>query len=160
MQQFKTRLRLLAEKLGGTISYGYDGSLGIVLPSGRVNFMPSTRSNMHCEVIYQGEHSSFAAPKTHCFDIIYRIASPHLASKLMQYTPNPLVELEEYIDEERAGKWIEELKDSIANDPSIETKKLGGNHFEAEYYHGYLILTDDLCYGATNMVRLYPEDAE
>lgn len=154
MQRFKTRLRLLTEKLGGTITYEHNGSLVVTLELGNVRFLPLARDVMQCDVSLNGESFSFSAPKTHCFDIADRLAAPHLAPTLTEYSPNLLIELCEYIKDEQADGRIADLKRAIESDPSVVYAELGGNRWVAEYYHGYLILTDDLCYGATNIVEL------
>ncbi|WDQ16155.1 hypothetical protein [Rhodopirellula sp. P2] len=154
MQRFKTRLRLLAEKLGGSLTFGHDGSLIVMLSTGRVHFQPLSRDEMRCDVTLDGDEFSLTARKTHCFDIVDRLSAPHLAPKLKRYAPNLLIELSEYIRDEQAGDRIADLKRKVIADPTIVFAELGGNRWIAEYYHGYLILSDDLCYGATNMVEL------
>ena len=154
MQRFKTRLRLFTEKHGGSLTYENDGSLVVTLAAGRVHFQPLSRNEMQCDISLDGDGFSISAPKTHCFDIVDRLAVPHLAAKLKQYAPELLIELSEYINDEQAGERIAELKRKIASDPSVVFAELGGNRWVAEYYHGYLILTDDLCYDATNIVEL------
>ena len=154
MQRFKTRLRLLTEKLGGSLTYENDGSLVVTLSTGRVHFQPLSRDETRCDISLDGDQFTISAPKTHCFDIVDRMAAPHLAPTLKQYTPNLVIELSEYIRDEQADDRIANLKRNVASDPTLVFAELGGNRWVAEYYHGYLILTDDLCYGATNMVKL------
>ena len=109
---------------------------------------------MQCDISLDGDGFSISAPKTHCFDIVDRLAAPHLEPKLKQYAPDILIELSEYVRDEQAGDRIDDLKRKVASDPSVVFAELGGNRWLAEYYHGHLILTDDLCYGATNIVEL------
>ena len=154
MQRFKTRLRLLTQKLGRSLTYEHDGSLVASLSANRVHFQPLSRDEMRCDISLDGDGFTISAPKTHCFDIVGRMAAPHLAPRLKQYTPNLVIELSEYINDEQAGDRIADLKRKVAADPTIVFAELGGNRWIAEYYHGYLILMDDLCYGATNMVEL------
>lgn len=154
MQRFKTRLRLLTEKLGGALAYEHDGSVVVTLTAHRVHFQSLSRDEMQCHIALDGDDFSISAPKTHCFDIVDRLATPHLAPKLKQYAPNLLIELSEYVRDEHAGDKIADLKRKVLSDPTIVFAELGGNRWVAEYYHGYLILTDDLCYGATNIVEL------
>ena len=154
MKRFKTRLRLLSEKHSGSLTYEQDGSLVVSLSASRIHFEPLSRDDMRCDIFFDGEEFAISAPQTHCFDIVWRVATPHLAPKLKQYTPNLLIELSEYINAERAADQIADLKRKVAADPTIVCFKLGGNRWIAEYYHGYLILMDDLCVGATNMVKL------
>ncbi len=154
MQRFKTRLRLLTEKLGGTLIYEDDGSLVATLTTGGVRFQSLSRDEMHCDISLDGDDFSISAPKTHCFDILDRLTTPHLASKLKQYVPELLIELSEYVLNEQAGDRIADLKRKVTSDQTLVYAELGGNRWVAEYYHGYLILTDDLCCDATNMVEL------
>ena len=154
MQRFKIRLRLLTEKLGGSLTYERDGSLVVAFATGRVHFQPVSRDEMQCDISFDGDTFTISAPKTHCFDIVSRLAATHLAPNLKQYAPNLLIELAEYIRDEQAGDQIAELRSKVSADPTIVFALLGGNRWVAEYYHGYLILTDDLCRGATNVVKL------
>ena len=66
-----------------------------------------------------------------------------------------LLTIEEWIKEEGdfAKDQIEGLKIDLENE-QIEFRKLGGNRFEAEYFKGILILTDDLCWGKSNVISI------
>ena len=154
MQRYKTRLRLLTEKHGGSLSYEHDSSLVVTLSAGRVHFQPLSRDETRCHISLDSDEFTISVPKTHCFDIVDRMAAPHLAPKLKEYAPNLLIELSEYIRDEQTDDQIADLKRKVASDPTIVFAELGGNRWVAEYYHGYVILTDDLCYGATNVVKL------
>ena len=66
-----------------------------------------------------------------------------------------LLTFEVWIKEEGdfAKDQIEGLKIDLENE-QIEFRKLGGNRFEAEYFKGILILTDDLCWGKSNVISI------
>ena len=50
MQLYKKRARILAEKLGGELSYGHTGSLAIRLGKKTATFDPVSVSEMDCMV--------------------------------------------------------------------------------------------------------------
>lgn len=158
MQRFKKRLRLLVERLGGTLEYGNDGSLRVRLDTGSAHFSSRSYDAMHCEIDLGDKEFPIRAPKAFVFDIVSRLATPHLAPSLRKYARGSLLTLQDYIDDEHGAPWIESLRERISKDPSIVRANLGGNRILAEYYHGVLILYDDLCDNATNVIELWPHD--
>ncbi|MEM8735495.1 MAG: hypothetical protein AAGG44_14775 [Planctomycetota bacterium] len=80
----------------------------------------------------------------------------HLASALKEYSSNRPIELSEFILDEQAAKDFANLKQQIHDDPTIVSADLGGNRWRAEYYHGHIVLTDDLGRAATNVVEIDP----
>lgn len=97
---------------------------------------------------------SFVLSKTFIFDIVHRLASPHLASTLRDYPQPPILQLSEYVDEENGAKELDELREQISADPSLESAELGGNRILVEYYKGVLIICDDLVTSGTNVVEM------
>jgi hypothetical protein len=156
MQRFKKRLRLLAEKLGGTLAYDQDGSLRLRFNTGSARFSSLSYDAMHCEIELGDAAFPIRAPKEFVFDIADRLAAPHLAPKLRSYTRGSLLTLQDYIDDEHGGPCIESLRKRLVDDPSLVQANLGGNRIFAEYYRGVLILCDDLCRDATNVVDFSP----
>ena len=154
MQRFKKRLRLLTERHGGTISYGDEDSITVAFNTCTVRFSALDYDSMHCELSVGDNVFPIRAPKSYCFDIASRLAVPHLAKTLHQYQRGPLLELSDYIRDEHGGTAIEEFKRRLAADPTISAADFGGNRILAEYFNGVLILYDDLCTDATNVVEL------
>ena len=158
MQRFKKRLRLLVEKLGGTLEYGNDESIRLQLNTGSACLLSLSYDAMHCDINLGDTVFPIRAPKAFVFDIVSRLATPHLAPLLRKYNRGSLLTLQDYIDNEHGGPCIESLCERIADDPSIVRTDLGGNRILAEYYHGVLILCDDLCEDATNVIEICPQD--
>ena len=156
MQRFKKRLRLLAEKLSGTLEYGDDASLRVRFGTGSAHFSSLSYDAMHCEIDLGETAFAIRAPKAFVFDIVSRLATPHLAPLLRKYSRGSLLTLKNYIDNEHGGPCIESLRERIVDDPSIVRADLGGNRILAEYYHGVLILCDDLSGDATNVIEISP----
>ena len=154
MQRFKKRLRLLTEKHGGTIAYGDDDSLTVTFNTGTARFSSLGYDSMHCELTVGVASFPIRAPKTYCFDITARLASAHLSETLRDYQRGQLLELSDYIRDEHGGPIIDQFKQRLASDPSIAYAEFGGNRILAEYFHGVVILYDDLCLDATNVVEL------
>lgn len=59
--------------------------------------------------------------------------------------------LQEYIDEEHAGERISELMRRVSAG-TAKNEEIGGNHYNAEYYNGILILTDIFTRAQENVV--------
>lgn len=151
MRRFKKRLRLLTEKHGGTISCGHDESLIVAFSSGRAHFSSLDYHDMHCDVTVGETSFPIRVPKSFCFDITFRLASTHLCKKLHKYQRGTLLELSDYFRGEQGDFDIEQFKLRLASDPTIASADFGGDRILAEFYHGVLVLYDDLCMDATNV---------
>ena len=156
MQRFKRHARLLAEQMGGAISYGHDESFKVDFTSHAIHFEPSTDDRMmtcHCE-LQNGSTFVFSASQNCIFDIIDRFARDHLRESLRDYDPPDLLELSDYINEEDAELEIQQLRDRIAAEPELHYAELGGNCIFVEYVGGALIIRDELLRWATNVVEI------
>ena len=154
MHRFKKRLRLLVEKLGGVLEYRDDDSIDVRFNTGSIRISSLSYDTMQCDLKVGDAAFPVRAPKVFVFDIVSRLAAPHLAPLLRNYTHGSLLTLQDYIDNEQGGSCMETLHTRIVDDPSITHSNLGGNRILAEYYHGVLILCDDLCDDATNVIEL------
>ncbi len=154
MHRFKKRLRLLVEKLGGVLEYRDDDSIDVRFNTGSIRVSSLSYDTMQCDLKVDDAAFLVRAPKVFVFDIVSRLAAPHLAPLLRNYTHGSLLTLQDYIDNEQGGSCIETLHTHIVDDPSITHSDLGGNRILVEYYHGMLILCDDLCDDATNVIEL------
>lgn len=152
MQRFKKHLRLLVESFGGEIGYGHDDSLRVKFPAGQATFSPLSYDAMHCEIDAGDGVFPVRASKIYVFDIVDRLASPYFAPRLRQYQPGELITLEHYIEEEMGEIGLADLRDRLAVDPSLTQASIDGNRILVAYYRGVLILRDDLCLSATNVV--------
>ena len=154
MQRFKKHARLLTEQLGGSIEYGHDGSLTVRIKSRSASFTPTSVADMTCVCSWDDESFTFTTRKHYIFDIIDRLATDHLFTTLRGYGSPVLLELSDYITEERGEPFLQSLRDQIAADPTLQYAELGGNCILVEYVRGALIIRDDLCRAATNVVDL------
>ncbi|TWT64047.1 hypothetical protein [Rubinisphaera italica] len=108
MQNFKKRARLFAEKLGGEISFGHDGSLTFAIDDKSATFDPVSKEDMNCSVKVGGDSTRYQIPKSYIFDIIDKLGTRHLASSLLKYELKPILQLNDYIvDEKVSGFWID-----------------------------------------------------
>jgi hypothetical protein len=107
---------------------------------------------MDCSIDLGEGSQRFSLAKSYVFDIVDRLASPHLASSLHNYTKPQILELDDYIHGDRGAPILQSLRDRIAANPSLVHADLGGDCVLVEYYHGVLILRDDLMTLGTTVV--------
>jgi hypothetical protein len=150
MQEYKKRIRLLAERFGGSIDYAHDGGLAVSTSEGCIRFRPISKSDMNCVLMTSEGEIAFAYAKRYVFDIILRFV---WCSPLEGYKPigMPLT-LQDFIDGERAGERISELMRHVSGG-TAKNERLGGNYYNAEYYNGILILFDILLVSPANVVE-------
>lgn len=151
MQEYKKRLRLLAERYGATIDYANDDALTLIASNGSICFTQASQTEMNCKITSPKMAVEFTCPKVFVFDIVDRFAK---GKPLDDYKPkgSPLT-LQEYIDEEHAGERVSQLKIRIASG-TASNGELGGNHYNAEYFNGILVLFDIFTGAPTNVVEL------
>ncbi|QDU97992.1 hypothetical protein [Lignipirellula cremea] len=151
MQEYKKRVRLLAERYGASIDYANDDGLTLTTLVGSICFTPTSKSDMNCKITRQKTNVAFTCPKAFVFDIVDRFAT---GKPLDGYKPkgNPLT-LQEYIDEEHATERVSQLKNRIVAG-TANNGELGGNHYNAEYFNGILVLFDIFTGAPTNVVEL------
>jgi hypothetical protein len=111
MQEYKKRVRLLAERYGATIDYANDDWLTLIASDGSICFTPTSKNDMNCKITSPKINVAFACPKVFVFDIVDRFAK---GKPLDGYKPtgNPLA-LQEYIDEEHAAERVSQLRKQI-----------------------------------------------
>jgi hypothetical protein len=154
MQQFKKRIRLLTESLGGKISYGHDQSLGVSFGVNSARMTPTSSDEMDCSIDLGRGEFTISLPKSFAFDVVDRLSTRHLAESLIGYPKPPILQLADYISEEHGQPMLRTLRGEIEATPSLLHKCLGGNRILAEYYQNVLILRDDLAMAATNVLEI------
>ncbi len=151
MLEYKKRVRLLAERFGASIDYAHDDGLTLTTTVGSIRFTPSSKNDMTCKVTTSKSEIAFACAKAYVFDIIHRFARGRL---LDGYKPKgPPLTLQEYIDEEHAIERISKLKNRILAGIA-SNQELGGNHYNAEYFNGILLLSDVFTGAPANVVEI------
>ncbi|MEL7500821.1 MAG: hypothetical protein AAFN77_24730 [Planctomycetota bacterium] len=56
------------------------------------------------------------------------------------------------MNDENGQLLLDELRQQIADNPSLANVDLGGNRILVEYYRGTLVISDDIRWRATNVV--------
>ncbi len=154
MQRFKKPIRLLTEKNGGVLDYGADDSLTVTFESRTVRCTSVAYNSMDCSIDLGDGPRTVRIDKSYVFDIIDRLSSPHLSATLRDYPRPPILQLADYISEEHGGPAIQKLRERVVAEPSLLYCELGGNRLLVEFYHGVLIISDDLAMDGTNVVDL------
>ena len=151
MNTYKKRLRLFAERHGAKISYLHDGGLTFHTEKGTIDFEPNSNEEMTCTVITSSGETSFTSRK----ELIFAIADMFVSKgklDVLSPTGTPLT-LNDYIVEERQEQAVEKLRKKIG-DGNAENGMLGGNHYNAEYFNGILILFDIFSGAPTNVIEI------
>lgn len=156
MQRFKKRIRILAEECNSDIEYGHDDSIHVRFDSGSATFTPMSFETMACCIDLGDGPRTFTLPKTYVFDVVDRLASSHLASTLRDYPKSPILQLDDYINDERGLPFLLSLQQELSDNPSLVRKELGGNRILAKYFRGVMILRDDLIMAGTNVIEFGP----
>lgn len=151
MLEYKKRVGLLAQRYGASIDYTNDGGLTLTTTAGRIGFTPTSKNDMTCKATSAKANVAFACPREYVFDIVYRFAKDR---PLNGYKPkgSPLT-LQEYIDEEHASERVSQLKSRVVAG-TASNGELGGNHYNADYFNGMLILFDLFTGAPANVVEL------
>ncbi len=152
MLKFKKRARIFSEKLGGVIDYGKNDSLNFQIGDNSVVFTPVSKNEMNCTINLNNGSTSYQISKDYIFDIIEKLCLPHLSETLLKYKNKTILQLSDYINEENGQKLLDELRQRIVDNPSLETADLGGNRIIVEYYRGILVISDDILWCATNVI--------
>jgi len=152
MLRFKKRIRLLAEECNSTVEYGHDDSIRVRCDSGTATFTSTSFETMSCCIDLSDGPRMFPLPKTYVFDAVDRLAFSHLASTLRDYPKPPLLQIDDYINDEHGLPRLLSLQRELSDNPSIVRKELGGNRILAEYFRGVMILRDDLIMAGTNVI--------
>jgi hypothetical protein len=149
MQEYKKRMRLLAERHGLAVDYSHNGNMTIRGGTSLVACSPISKSHMTCTVTTPTQAFAFTTAKQYVFDIIHRLAN---GRSLDSYAPKgaPL-SLQEYADEEHAASRLADLS-TRAKSGTVENGELGGNHYNVEYYNGVLIVFDVFTGAPTNVI--------
>jgi hypothetical protein len=148
MQEYKKRLRILAERFGLSVEYDFDGGLSLIGDRFTISFSPTSKSSMNCTVTTTESSRTFDLLKQYAFDVVYQLCT---GRNLVTYQPkgNPLT-LQEYLDEEDAVDRFETWKNRLANGHH-DNIELGGDHYNVQYYNGILIVYDIFVGTPTNV---------
>ncbi len=150
MHEYKKRVRLLAERYGANLGYAHDGGLTVTSVNGRIDFTSTSKRDMKCTVTTSTYGVTFTVPKLFVFDIIRRFTT---GRPIDEYKPNGLpLTLQEYINEEHAESCIAELKKCVVAGTAVN-RELGGNHYNAEYFDGILVLFDIFTGAPANVIE-------
>ena len=151
MQEYKKRVRRIAERYAFELLHRIDGTLSLTKSCTTVKFSPTSRSTMTCTVINAENSFAFDEEKKYIFDIIHRLGTGH---SLDGYQPKgePLT-LDEYISEEHAAGRLSDFQKRVATGDA-ENTELGENHYNVEYYNGIYIVFDIFTGAPTNVYDL------
>tara|TARA_B100000795_G_scaffold116448_1_gene86471 strand:- start:291 stop:761 length:471 start_codon:yes stop_codon:yes gene_type:complete len=151
----KKNIRILAEKFNHKIEYQND----VVVLKNNINEIKLWETDKYgIYISYNIEDSSSKILKSNneiVYDILLDLLNRKEQKERLTMKTGILLSIEDWIKEEGefAKDKLEELKKDLKY-TKIKSRILGGNRYGAEYYNGLLILTDDLCWGKSNVVTI------
>ena len=151
----KKHIKILAEKFNHKIEYDRDI---MVLKNSFNEIRIWTEDKYGTNISFNKSNDlseEFKLKTEDFYNVLIEILGrKHIEEKLMIGT-GILLTIKEWISEEGefANEQLEGLKIEL-NSKQIEYKNLGGNRFFAEYFKGVLILTDDFCWGKSNVISI------
>ena len=149
----KKHIRLLAEKFNHSIEYVGNG-LTIQNSINFIEISPVSESKSIFTYNVDGEKVKKSIDNSIIYDLLIDCITRTSSDALSLKNSTPIT-IDDWVNEE--GVWaidaLNKLKKEI-REGTISDKVLGGNRFEVEYYQGLLILTDDLCWGRSNVIEL------
>jgi hypothetical protein len=148
MQEYKKRLRTLGERFSLRTKYDFCGGISLQGDRFNVSFSPTSKSAMSCTVTTIEPTWSFNPSKRYSFDVVHQLCT---GRQLATYQPkgNPLT-LQEYLNEEDAVDRFDAWRMRFENGHQGNIE-LGGNHYNAEFYNGILIVFDIVTGAPTNV---------
>lgn len=143
LQDRKRRLRVLVERYGGTVEYGFDGSLTARFAESSIAFRRVLQNAVDARIDRSGQVSTVRLPATHLFDAADRVARDRLPDDWSSLTKWPPLSLETYIAQE-SGVFLARLRDRLRSDDPPAIEDIGGDYYTALYESQTLTLSD-LC---------------
>lgn len=147
----KKHIKLLSELYSHSIDYNEN----TIILKNQLNDIRVTQINkteIELTFIINSEEQQLTIRNNDCYDVLIKLmmrSESYLCpfgDKFMK-----LIEPIDFLEEEMSGATELDLKKIIFS-KSSEYVDLGGNRFEAIYYKGVLILTDDLLWSKFNVV--------
>jgi len=89
------------------------------------------------------------------YDFMIELFQRRNSSEDIKLNSEMILTIDDWVNEEGdfAKQQLEKLKNDLKTE-NIKYRQLGGNRYEAEFYNGIIILTDDLYFAASNIVEL------
>ena len=142
--KIKQHIKLLAERFGHSLSY--EGSRILLFNEINAISITSTKKE-RIEISYNVDQTSpqeaIEVGNETVYDPLIQLLKRAFLHPITLRNSS-IIQLSDFLSEERiARKTIPELKHEWLTQ-QIEYKNLGGNRFEAEFFKGVVILTDDL----------------
>jgi hypothetical protein len=149
-QLIKKNIRLLTERFNHSIEYSAE-DLWIKSDLNSIKISPKHKYGF--VVAYNSESNiiQIEIKLADIYDILIQLLRRTQPYGLKEKT-GKLLSIADWITEE--GDWVvKELKvlKNNLDQENLEFKEIGGNRFKGEYFKGLLILTDDLCWGRSNV---------
>lgn len=153
-QRIKKTIRLLADKFDHLMVYEKD----IMLLKNQVNNIQIRQEDKYGMTIsYKlgGKVNKQKLPLERIYDVMLQLLQRQDDHTQIAAKPGVLLTVEEWIKEE--GAWARERLENLIRDLNSQAfayRWLGGNRYQAEYYKGLLIITDDLGWAVSNVIEL------
>lgn len=149
MNQYKKRLRIFAASLASAIDYKNDGGFVVSSANASLQITPTSRTHATCEVVSTSGITHFEFTHELIFDVVDHLSDPEYpAAYISPRSPLTIADM----TNEYGDRLINELQQQIKTNGNTGFN-WGGNRILMSYYPGILILRDDLCTFATNVIE-------
>ena len=153
-KDIKKHIRILAEKFNHLIEYDKD-ILILKNQQNDIRIWQEDKYGINISFNLKNKSKYLKINTDRIYDIVIELLKRGNNTQNIEINSEMVLTLEDWINEEGdfARKQLEELKKDLKL-KDIKYRELGGNRYEAEFYDGILILTDDLCFASSNVIGL------
>ena len=153
-KEIKKHIRILAEKFNHLIEYDKD-ILVLKNEINNIRIFQEDKYGINVSFNLLDKYKHLKVTTDRIYDVIIELLSRGKNTQDIELNSEMILTIEDWINEEGdfARKQLEKLKKDLKTE-NIKYRDLGGNRYEAEFYNGILILTDDLCFASSNIIEL------
>lgn len=147
----KKHIKILAERFSQLIEYDRD----ILILRNDIRVWQKDKYGYNISFNLLGKHRLLKVSIDGIYNVVIQLLRRENNTQDVELKSEVVLTVEHWVSEEGdfAREQLEKLKKDLKTE-SIKYRDLGGNRYEAEFYNGILILTDDLCFLSSNIIEL------
>jgi len=153
-KDIKKHIKILAQKFNHSVEYKKD----ILIFKNEVNEIKIWQKdkysiNISFNLLNKPKQVKIITERI--YDFVIELFQRKNNSEDIKLNSEMILTIDDWVNEEGdfAKQQLEKLKRDLKTE-KITSRQLGGNRYEAEFYNGIIILTDDLYFSASNIVEL------
>ncbi|QCE40948.1 hypothetical protein [Psychroserpens sp. NJDZ02] len=152
-KDIKKHIRILAEKFNHLIEYDKD-ILVLKNQMNDIRIWQEDKYDINVSFNLLDKHRHLKVKIDRTYDVLIELLRRQ-KNQDVELNSEMILTIKDWINEEGdfARQQLENLKKDLKTE-NIKYRELGGNRYEVEFYDGILILTDDLCFASSNVIKL------